>query len=34
MFIDLNPAGQWMFLPQDVADPITDHIVRFLSGQL
>ena len=32
-FIDLNPAGQWMFLPQDVADPITEHIVNFLSGQ-
>ncbi len=31
-FIDLNPAGQWMFLPPDVADPITDHIVSFLSG--
>ena len=34
MFIDLNPAGQWMFLPPEVADPITDHIVSFLSGQL
>ena len=34
MFIDLNPAGQWMFLPRDVADPITEHIVCFLSGQL
>ena len=33
MFIDLNPAGQWMFLPHDVADPITEHIVSFLSGQ-
>ena len=33
MFIDLNPAGQWMFLPDDVADPITEHIVNFLSGQ-
>ena len=33
MFIDLNPAGQWMFLPQDVADPITEHIVSFLTGQ-
>ena len=32
-FIDLNPAGQWMFLPQDVAGPITEHIVNFLSGQ-
>ena len=33
LFIDLNPAGQWMFLPPDVADPITEHIVSFLSGQ-
>ena len=33
MFIDLNPAGQWMFLPGDVADPFTEHIVNFLSGQ-
>ena len=33
MFIDLNPAGQWMFLPDDVADPITEQIVSFLSGQ-
>lgn len=33
-FIDLNPAGQWMFLPDDVANPITEHIVDFLGGQL
>ncbi len=33
VFIDLNPAGQWMFLPREVADPITEHIVSFLSGQ-
>ncbi|WP_419921982.1 ATP-grasp domain-containing protein [Candidatus Poriferisodalis sp.] len=33
VFIDLNPAGQWLFLPRDVADPITDRIVGFLSGQ-
>lgn len=32
-FIDLNPAGQWMFLPEDVANPITEHIVDFLRGQ-
>ncbi|MCY3923859.1 MAG: hypothetical protein OXG27_15890 [Chloroflexi bacterium] len=33
VFIDLNPAGQWMFLPEDVAGPITDHVVGFLSGR-
>ena len=31
MFIDLNPAGQWMFLPEDVAEPVTEQIVNFLS---
>ena len=33
VFIDLNPAGQWMFLPEDVADPITHRIVSFLSSR-
>lgn len=33
VFIDLNPAGQWMFLPEDVAQPITESIVDFLCGQ-
>lgn len=33
VFIDLNPAGQWMFLPADVAEPITQQIVNFLSYQ-
>ena len=33
LFIDLNPAGQWMFLPEEVAEPITERIVSFLSGQ-
>lgn len=33
MFIDLNPAGQWMFLPADVAEPITENIVDFLRGR-
>ncbi len=32
MFIDLNPAGQWMFLPREVSDLITEHIVSFLEG--
>ena len=34
VFIDLNPAGQWMFLPEDVAGPITNNIVDFLSAHL
>ena len=33
VFIDLNPAGQWMFLPDDVAEPITEQIVKFLDGR-
>ena len=32
-FIDLNPAGQWMFLPEDVAQPVTDQLVNFLAGR-
>ena len=34
LFIDLNPAGQWMFLPESVADYITNHIVDFLANKL
>lgn len=33
MFIDLNPAGQWMFLPENVAQPVTDELVNFLVGR-
>ena len=32
-FIDLNPAGQWMFLPEDVAQPVTEQLVNFLAGR-
>ena len=32
-FIDLNPGGQWMFLPEDVAQPVTDQLVNFLTGR-
>lgn len=31
-FIDLNPAGQWLFLPDQVADPVTAAIARHLDG--
>ena len=30
--VDLNPAGQWLFLPEDVAGPVTLAISRFLDG--
>jgi hypothetical protein len=32
-FIDLNPAGQWLFLPEPVAADITAALGRFLEGQ-
>lgn len=31
-FIDLNPAGQWLFLPNEVAAPATAAIARHLDG--
>ncbi|HEX5374957.1 MAG TPA: hypothetical protein VFW48_02255 [Solirubrobacterales bacterium] len=32
-FIDLNPAGQWMFLPQEVSSAITEAIATWLNKQ-
>jgi hypothetical protein len=32
-FIDLNPAGQWLFLPDEISEPVTESIARFLSGE-
>jgi hypothetical protein len=34
MFLDLNPAGQWLFLPDDVAKPVTRAIASYLSQRL
>lgn len=31
-FIDLNPAGQWLFLPNEIAAPVTAAIARHLDG--
>lgn len=31
--LDLNPAGQWLFLPKDVSEPVTAAIAQFLDGQ-
>lgn len=31
-FVDLNPAGQWMFLPDEVASAVTDAIALWLIG--
>lgn len=30
VFVDLNPAGQWLFLPDEVSTPVTDAIAGFL----
>ena len=32
-FLDLNPGGQWMFLPADVSGPVTEAIASFLVGE-
>lgn len=31
-FIDLNPSGQWLFLPDEVARPVTAAIVDWLTA--
>lgn len=33
-FVDLNPAGQWLFMPEPVATGITGAIADFLQGHL
>lgn len=30
-FIDLNPGGQWLFLPPETSQPVTQAIAEFLS---
>lgn len=32
VFLDLNPGGQWMFLPPPVAESVCRSIAEFLSG--
>jgi len=31
-FLDLNPAGQWLFLPGEVADQVTERLADWLSS--
>jgi hypothetical protein len=31
-FLDLNPAGQWLFLPDDIAEQVTAAIAHWLTG--
>jgi len=32
-FVDLNPAGQWLFLPESVHARVTDSIAAWLDGE-
>lgn len=32
VFVDLNPGGQWLFLPDEIAQPATTAIAKFLVG--
>lgn len=32
-FLDLNPAGQWLFLPNEVSDAVTRSISAWLVGE-
>ena len=32
VFVDLNPAGQWLFLPSAVADAVSATIASHLRG--
>lgn len=29
-FLDLNPAGQWLFLPDEISNAVTRHIAEWL----
>jgi hypothetical protein len=31
-FVDLNPAGQWLFLPEPVASEVSVEIASWLAG--
>ncbi|MER6560171.1 hypothetical protein ABT300_21030 [Streptomyces sp. NPDC001027] len=31
-FVDLNPGGQWLFLPQAVTDQVADSLAHWLQG--
>ena len=32
-FLDLNPGGQWLFLPPEVSEPVTNAIAEYLNGR-
>ena len=32
-FLDLNPGGQWLFLPPEVSEPVTNAIADYLNGR-
>jgi hypothetical protein len=33
VFLDLNPAGQWLFLPDEIAGEVTVQIAEFLTHE-
>lgn len=33
VFVDLNPGGQWLFLPDEISIPVTYAIAGFLVGE-
>jgi hypothetical protein len=33
VFIDLNPGGQWLFLPTDIAAEVTGALASWLTGR-
>jgi hypothetical protein len=33
VFTDINPGGQWLFLPSDVAQPATQAVARWLMAE-
>jgi glutathione synthase/RimK-type ligase-like ATP-grasp enzyme len=33
VFLDLNPAGQWLFLPAEVSQPVSQEIAAWLKPQ-
>lgn len=32
-FLDLNPSGQWLFLPEPVASAVAEHLAAWLTGR-
>jgi hypothetical protein len=33
LFLEVNPAGQWLYVEEVTGQPITDAMVRLLAGR-